>query len=327
MNNHKEQEALHSALGIIWPEYFKNQFRLRDQPNIKLAHYTSADNAIKILESKRLWLRNVQGMNDYWEIEHGLDCINHCLSANGPLLERTKTAFDGLAENMFEELKHLSDSWLPHFRTETYISSFSEHHLEEDSRYGRLSMWRAYGQTAPVALVVKTEPFSVFTDVLGTYAYPVNYKDPENFQEEWENMIARLHDKKSQLIEFSPEEILGALFQFIKYSLISLKHPGFEEEREWRLFHNPLSDSSERMKPSIETISGIPQQVYPLRIDDIPEEGLIDLNWEHLLEKIIIGPCENQRLVAAALASVLEKCGVTDPAKRIHTSNIPYRNI
>ncbi len=38
----------------------------------RLVHYTSAENAIKIIDSKKLWLRNARCMNDYMEISHGL---------------------------------------------------------------------------------------------------------------------------------------------------------------------------------------------------------------------------------------------------------------
>lgn len=39
--------------------------------NLKLAHYTSAENALNIINGETMWLRNAGVMNDHSEIEHG----------------------------------------------------------------------------------------------------------------------------------------------------------------------------------------------------------------------------------------------------------------
>ena len=41
---------------------------------------------------------------------------------------------------------------------DTYLTSISEHRNKEDT-FGRLSMWRAYGETTGVALVMNNSPF------------------------------------------------------------------------------------------------------------------------------------------------------------------------
>ena len=41
----------------------------------RFVHYTSAENALKIIQSKRLWLRNTLCMSDFREVQHGFDIL------------------------------------------------------------------------------------------------------------------------------------------------------------------------------------------------------------------------------------------------------------
>jgi hypothetical protein len=52
--------------------------RLKDAGR-KLAHYTTAENGLKIIEGKTIWLRNAAVMNDFSEIQHGRDCLKWAL--------------------------------------------------------------------------------------------------------------------------------------------------------------------------------------------------------------------------------------------------------
>src|SRR5258708_31961153 len=47
---------------------------------IRFVHYTSAEAALKIIKSKRLWMRNTTCMVDYREVQHGLQIIQNFLS-------------------------------------------------------------------------------------------------------------------------------------------------------------------------------------------------------------------------------------------------------
>jgi hypothetical protein len=42
-----------------------------DAPTVRYVHYTTADAALKIIGTKRLWMRNTTCMDDYREVEHG----------------------------------------------------------------------------------------------------------------------------------------------------------------------------------------------------------------------------------------------------------------
>ena len=45
----------------------------QDKPTARFVHYTTAQAALKIITSKRLWMRNATCMADYREVQHGFD--------------------------------------------------------------------------------------------------------------------------------------------------------------------------------------------------------------------------------------------------------------
>src|SRR5688572_12805283 len=105
---------------------------------IRFVHYTSAEAALKIIQSKRLWMRNATCMADYREVEHGLDIIREFFS--DPV--RRDGFFLGLDRchtGIAEEVIKLVEPKLHDFQFETYIASISEHDEKEDV-HGRLSM-------------------------------------------------------------------------------------------------------------------------------------------------------------------------------------------
>jgi hypothetical protein len=57
-------------------EFVKKQ---RDQSQASFVHYTSAEAALRILENKRIWMRNVTCMADYSEVQLGFNLLNEIL--------------------------------------------------------------------------------------------------------------------------------------------------------------------------------------------------------------------------------------------------------
>src|SRR5258708_12111714 len=88
-------------------DYFKKQ---SDQTHVRFVHYTPAEAALRIIETKRIWMRNVTCMSDFSEVRHGhgilvklfsepsnRQAFNEVLEACGP----------GAAEEAF----NIFDSW------------------------------------------------------------------------------------------------------------------------------------------------------------------------------------------------------------------------
>jgi hypothetical protein len=125
----------------------------------RFAHYTSADAAVSIIKTKRIWMRNTTCMSDYREVQHGYEMLRWFFSDNakvGSFIE----ALDGCCSGVAQDAINLFDQWWNNIQFSTYIASISEHDDKEDL-HGRLSMWRAFGgNAARVAIVFKVPWFS-----------------------------------------------------------------------------------------------------------------------------------------------------------------------
>ncbi len=278
---------------------------------------------MSIITNQEVWLRNAQCMNDFSEVEHGLHCLTTAFKS-----EDDGKAFQGLLESIFpgiiNEFTKIFDSWLPSFRSSTYIACVSEHPPEEDE-YGRLSMWRAYGGKMPVALVLNKEPFLVDTDAFHAYSNPVAYLDPEDFGEEFRLLSGRINQKIDFIKELGREAVISYLFDIFKNIVLCVKHPGFKEEREWRVVYNPDHKSSQHVITNIASIDGMPQEVYKIPLKDIPDESFHGATIPDFIHKIIIGPSDQQVVLGKTFAKMLENAGCENPSTKIHYSGIPLR--
>lgn len=169
----------------------------------RLVHYTTAQAAVSIIRNKEVWMRNATCMNDYSEVQHGLDCLVEAYRENAqPLKDTLEKLFPGLCE----EVAELFDSWMPALRQDTYITCVSEHENDEDT-LGRLSMWRAYGQTTGVAMVLSSAPFFADSDALNAYSRPIAYLSTEQFKREFRALVIGLAENLEVLRTLSREEI------------------------------------------------------------------------------------------------------------------------
>jgi len=51
-----------------------------DASQARFVHYTSAEAALNIIKSKRIWMRNTTCMSDYREVQHGFEILNRFFS-------------------------------------------------------------------------------------------------------------------------------------------------------------------------------------------------------------------------------------------------------
>jgi hypothetical protein len=50
----------------------------------KFVHYTSAETALKIIQNEQVWMRKSLVMNDFMEIEYGLECLSNSIEKYKP---------------------------------------------------------------------------------------------------------------------------------------------------------------------------------------------------------------------------------------------------
>src|ERR1700751_16912 len=220
---------------------------------IRLVYYTRAETAEKIIRNRRIWMRKAICMNDFSEIQYGLSCLYKAYGSDDG--KRLKTILNSLFSGLCPEVEKLFDDWTGHLKFDTYLTCVSEH-KEDDDTFGRLSMWRAYGGTNGVALVMNSDLFLsiVPSEVLKIYGSPVAYFDEMEFMNRFNEVVNNVERDQDFLKEQSREEIRVRLYRMFAFGAACTKHPSFREELESRVLHFPWWESSEHVKREIETI-------------------------------------------------------------------------
>jgi hypothetical protein len=260
-------------------------------------------------------------MNDYREIEHGFDCLNKAYQKHKTRME---SLFDGMFPGFCGRLESMFNNWLPQFRLDTYITCISEHDDTED-RYGRLSMWRAYGGTAGVAIVVNGGPLLRPTDALKAYTSPVAYCNDNEVENEFVRLLGNIERNSEYIKSIGDEAARNQMFSALRHAILCTKHPGFHEEREWRVIYSPSYQKSTRITSAIESINGTPQPICKIPFKDVPEEGLVGLNLSAFVDRIVIGPSRFPAGMYDAFLTLLSEAGVQNPASKIVVSDVPLR--
>lgn len=288
----------------------------------RFVHYCSAEAAFHIIKSKRMRLRNAVVMNDFMEIEHGSACLAHAWHSETG--KRLIGLIDGIFPEVSKDVEKLIDDWVPYFRSDTFITCLSEHDDDEDE-LGRLSMWRAYGGTSGIAVVLNPSVFLAQSDALPAFTSPVAYLSEADFEHE----LGRVTDNVAANLEFLEEEgrqgLVDSLFHAFRLAMLCTKHPGFREEREWRIVYAPHINRSERIKESVELIRGIPQIVHSIPFRDFPEEGFVGAELPKLVNRVIIGPTDFPAELRKATIALLMEAGMPDAGSKVVCSTIPLR--
>lgn len=106
-----------------------------------------------------------------------------------------------------------------------------------------------------------------------------------------------------------------------------LKHPGFREEKEWRIIFNPKMRDKGTIPHIRQSVGGAPQKIYTLIMKDIHQndDSLTGISPNDLIKRIIIGPSQMQGTVREAIVDALTQAGVTDADERVFLTDIPLR--
>lgn len=302
---------------IFMPEHLTKTLAVA-QENHRFVYYTSAETAMKVIRNSELWLRNAAVMNDFSEVSYGLDLIHRALS--GAAGARLREAVDDIHPETIEKVAGFLDGWRHDWELETYIACVSVHKTDEDQR-GRLSMWRAYGDTA---LVVKNTPMLSVTDDLGVYSAPVSYLSSNDFENRLNKVTDCILINRTYLKALGQEKLVSYLHNFFFLTAVATKHPGFSEEEEWRIFYRPNERSSDVLVEHQVVLGGVPQTIFALPLQDYPEQGLHGADIPSLLDRVIIGPTDYPYVSKRAFKRVLSELhGIDDD--RVIVSDIPIR--
>ncbi len=268
-------------------------------------------------------MRDTRCMNDYSEVAHGYQRLRDYFHGEGNR-DGFYAVVNACASGVGEEAIKLFDQWSAHLFSNTYIACLSEHGDEDEDLYGRLSMWRAYGPGSPGVAIVLRLPFEQRPESPWVFLSPVAYFS--SIASEMARILENVR-RNQEFLESIPRPMLvTTIHLMLVMAAVSLKHPAFHEEREWRIIHLPLQYPSKFVPSSAESIRGVPQLVYKILLKDVPEEGVIGIEPSKLIDRVIIGPSAFPGPMAAAFANALTEAGIENAASKVFASNVPLRS-
>ena len=308
---------------VFFPIAYEAEKKTKENGNL-FAYYTTADVAFQILKNKRIWMRSTMTMNDYMEIEYGRDLLLAAIDGvpGSELREAVNACHPGLWEETWQHVR----SWLPGFKYDTFITCVSEHDATVENDIGRLSMWRAYGGKTGVALIINGSVFDLQTDALGVYSSPVSYFNKEQFNKAVLDVAKGVKANADFVTNLPREVVKDALFVMCRFSVLCTKHPGFAEEKEWRIVASPAMHKLSLLEFEIATVRNVPQRILKIPLKDFPDYNIAGLEIPKLINRVIIGPCEFPHVTAGAMCTALSDAGISDPTSLVFQSNIPLRH-
>jgi hypothetical protein len=234
-------------------------------------------------------------------------------------------AVNACGANLAEDSIALFDQWWADIRFNTYICSISEHEDSEDG-HGRLSMWRAFGQSTSRAAMVMRLPEEGAAEALHVMLSPVAYFGEADVEQQLWNVIGNINENRDYLAAFDRDRLKTLILFMLASGAVSIKHIGFREEKEWRVIYFPRANHSKLITYSTEVIGGVPQIIHKIPLVENPTEDVTDVGIPALIDRIIIGPTVYAAPMYGAFVEVLTKAGVTDATARVVVSGIPIRS-
>lgn len=321
--------------------------RTKLDENSRFAHYTSVESALKIIDGPKgpsLWLRNVQLMNDFSEIEFGANVWMHTFSNSErgiELLNNVEAHYPDVRKWVFDDIQTRVDQIL----VDTFITSLSVHPKRSDERhplneFGKLSMWRAYAPKNGCALILKVAPFLAGSQTSRLVSVPIVYCRPTDELPGIQNVIdefKRISDPHGPSKAYMFEHFFKVWFVL---STISLKHKCFEEEAEWRVFYsNPICDLAwpelPRDHPGVvletHSVRGVPQRLMTAYLNDVAAgplgdgNGIPDLRADTFFDEVLIGPSEYPGPLADVIGSAFERLKFPQAWERVTHTHVPLR--
>lgn len=307
---------------IFYCDYLKRMEELKKSTN-KLVHYTSASAGLKILQNKEIWMRRVLCMNDFSEVQHGKDLfIDLWKNTERDIIQKLISLF-GDNGDVFNEVMGGLEKISAFNILRSYITCFSEH-LENEDKYGRLSMWRGYGKGTGIALVLKKDIFCSDYDCLGVCTSPVAYLNKADIKDKFISLVTDLEENE-QKIDFKNiqrDDLHDFLIEWLEILILSIKHPAFCEEKEWRVIS---FERAKGIKKDIIDLNGIPQPIQKIPLSEKLQTDGDGFSVNEILDHIIIGPTQYAIPIYQALVEELKKLNVKDAGEKVVSSDIPYR--
>lgn len=308
------KDAIESVVGMQWAEAIPSSG--------VLYHYTSAEGLSGILGSRGLWMTDIRYMNDLSELQYATERLKSRLDARLELSGNTEIGKEFI-EACLRNTGSLGNS----------VALFSVSFCEESNL---LSQWRAYrGQGGGYALGFDCVHLLRLLDkpcVLRKVIYDQSVQD--RLLDDAIDVFMHLEDQlqiRAPLDVDGRRAIADIATAFSNSSLqllFSIKHPGFSEEREWRLVYSESSHPRYSRSATVPTIRTYDGNIIPYVIlsFDLAIKASKDdtLGIRFPIVEVKVGPTINAELNRYSISRAL--LGIApDVEHYITDSGIPLR--
>lgn len=306
------------------------QDRARQAREGRFAHYTSATVATQILDNQEVWLRKIEHMSDDTELMIGA-AVWQFTFGSSPIGRELRSRFltvgvDPLWPGYLREAQGKLSA-------DTYLTCFTEHpkreHESYSARHGRHDMHKNYGGWDGVALVFTPGALLLNADspdeapLTPLIVNPMRYLSPEHPLPEAKRMLQKW-DTLAPLGHLPASEDLA---EFVRYwamfTLMTVKHPTYEHEHEWRVIYSPslirewgLPDTS-GIEIADREIRGRSESVCIVHLDQLSAAGFPGLGRTEFLDQVIVGRCRLPEYVHSVMFAAVTRLGFQDAAARV----------
>lgn len=302
------------------------KYSLPERPNTTLYHYTDANGFKGIVNSKNLWLTDINYMNDAGELRYAQNLIREVIQDFRVQHANHKMFFD--------KLDWLADPFENSF--DIYITCFCE-------EGELLSQWKNYGLYSvgfDTIQEIRVNPSTlrrVGNWYQATLRKVIYNKDRQtNTIKDIIDGIFKLYKEKLTGSDRKPEmiaqEYARVFANFIMPYVLCFKDDVFKEEKEWRLIHIQDNKENEKVKfrsvgeyliPYIEgELKAIDEEKFeeyhqeleeknrPMGVGD--QEEYVEENGSFPIKEIIIGPDPHHEIAENSAKKFLSKKGFSD---------------
>jgi hypothetical protein len=308
---------------VLWDDVPpENEFPQR-QP--LLAHYTSIASLESIVKNDEMWFSNPLYMNDWEELQYGMNAGAAEFRRHQGLVEACGDASTHAnLVSHFDKLFHEFD--IDH-AIDTYVLCFSEHAAADND--GLLSMWRGYGASGSgVALVFDSAKINAREQTPLVLRKVIYATQADRMAWVGKKLVAlagvlRAIDKTDENLYYTA----AAWIERLKMFALFTKHSGFSEENEWRIVYFSERDKNQALSGMLSYVVS-PRGVQPklkLRLMHVPGVIADDMSLEKVVDRIILGPSISTVLASSSVRRMLQLTGKRQLADRVVSSSIPFR--
>jgi len=284
---------------------------LPDLPVETLFHYTTAAGLLGIINGASLWATDVHFLNDAQEAIYAKEAVFKSVQKmESPTRNPSHWAYEhgDAAHETFDRYRELTLEELANDPFGVYVTCFCE---EGDL----LSQWRAYGSEHGYAVEINVR--AIQQAVRNLLLAPPTAGGVVNVRYGPDAAVAAATDAVAAVEEFNLNHPgVKAHYKALELATIlaTVKHPGFSEEREWRLFagfeaHHLQGPGS----PTPMQFRATGMALVPYISIDLPRESFISIR---------VGPGDSPEVRAAGVRRLLTHYGMT---AEVVASEVPYR--